>query len=102
MNIKTNNMEYIKVEGVELIWSSTNDRYIYIKKRGNEIIELNFVQGDDFELFKSQYCVNDEDLTNFYLATQRYLRGESELDRINQAIWAHFEYKQSIADSKYL
>ena len=102
MNIKTNNMEYIKIENVELIWNSTNDRYIYIKKRGNEIIELNFVQGDDFELFKSQYCVKDEDLTNFYLATQRYLRGESEIDRVNQAIWAHFDYKQSIVDSKYL
>ena len=102
MNIKTNNMEYTKVEGVELIWSPMNDRYIYIKKRGFAIVELNFVQGDDFELFKSQYCVNDEDLTNFYIATKGYLSGESELDRVNQAIWAHFDYKQSIVDSKYL
>ena len=70
-----------------------DDRFVYIEKEENEITGLNFMQGDEIEYFKDHYCEADQDLTIFYNAVSVYLGGESELDRINQAIWAYVEYR---------
>ena len=44
-----------------------NDRWIYIEfDNNNEIIGLNFMQDDDYELFQKEYCYNDEKLMRFY------------------------------------
>jgi len=89
------------VESSEIVWCSDDDRYILIIKENNEIIGLNYCQGDDFEFFKDNFNGLDKDLTNFYNATQIYLNGCSELDRINQAIWAHFEYRNLRDEREY-
>ena len=93
MNIKTNNMEYQIKQSTECVWSSEDDRYIMIMKEENEIIGLNFMQGDEFEYFVEHFMDIDHELTDFYNSVKLYLSGDSELDRVNQAIWAHFDYK---------
>ena len=93
MNLKTTNMSYTKVQSEEIVWSAGDDRYIMIRKEHDVIIGLNFMQGDEFELFVEHYMDIDHDLTKFYNAILPYLSGGSELDYINEAIWAYFAYK---------
>jgi len=50
------------------------------------------MQGDDLEYFKEGFMDIDHELTDFYNSIENYLSGKTELDRINQAIWAHFDY----------
>ena len=53
------------------------------------------MQGDDYELFNDAYQGIDEDLTNFFHATKNHLSGDTRIERINQAIWAWFDYKNN-------
>ena len=85
--------DYKVVKSREIVWCHADDRYILIVKDNDDVVGLNFMQGDELEVFMDQYSEVDDDLTKFYQATHPYLGGVSELDRINQAIWAHFEYK---------
>ena len=94
MNLKTNKMEDYKVaRSREIVWCHEDDRYILIIKEDDDIVGLNYMQGDELGVFMDEFSEVDADLTKFYQATHLYLGGISELDRINQAIWAHFEYK---------
>ena len=86
-------MEYKIVESSEIVWCSDDDRYILIIKENNEIVGLNYCQGDDFEFFKDNFNGIDEELTDFFKAIEPYLVHEDEVDRINAAIWANFEYR---------
>jgi hypothetical protein len=88
--------EYKIIESKEIVWCANDDRYLYIEKEDNEIVGLNFMQGDEIEYFKDHYCEVSKDLTIFYNAVSVYLGGESELDRINQAIWAYVDYRNSL------
>jgi hypothetical protein len=93
MNLKTTNMSYKIVQSEEIVWSDIDDRYILIIKEDNEIVGLNFMQGDELDLFKRDFDYIDHDLTDFYNSVKHCLSGNSQLDRVNQAIWAHFDYK---------
>ena len=44
------------------------------------------------ELFELDFSDTDNDLTKFYNCIENYLNGNSEIDRINQAIWAYHSY----------
>jgi len=94
-------MNYKIIESREIVWCNDDDRYILIIRSNNEIIGLNFMQGDELDVFKQDFSDIDYDLTEFYNSVQYYLSGESELDRINQAIWAHFDYKNRKHERKY-
>jgi hypothetical protein len=94
-------MDYKVVESSEIVWCPSDDRYILIIKEEDAIIGLSYMQGDELELFKEHYCYVDYDLTDFYNAVKDRLRGNSELDRINEAIWAHFEYRNLRDERKY-
>ena len=85
-------MSYKVVESREIVWCNDDDRYILIVKEDDEIVGLNYMQGDELDIFKEDFNYIDEELTDFYNAVKDYLRGNNELDRINAAIWAHFEY----------
>ena len=85
-------MSYKVIESREIVWCGDDDRYVLIVKENNEVVGLNYMQGDELELLKEQYNYVDEELTDFYNAVKDYLRGNNELDRINAAIWAYFEY----------
>lgn len=86
-------MSYKIIESREIVWCNDDDRYILIIRSNNEIIGLNFMQGDELEIFKREFSEINQDLTNYYKSIVLYLSGNSEYDRINQAMWAWFEYK---------
>ena len=77
----------------EIVWCECDDRHILIMKEHDEVIGLNFCQGDDLDCFINNYNEIDHDLTNFYNAICDGLNGVTEIDRINQAIWAWVIYK---------
>ena len=93
-------MKYKVVESKEIVWCEYDDRYVLIIKSNYEIIGLNFMQGDELEMFKEDFTYVDEKLTDFYNAVSPYLGGESELDRINQVIWAFHNYTV-LRDERY-
>ena len=81
------------ISSESVYWCQGDDRYIRVFKLGDVIIGINFMQGDEYELFNANYAGIDEDLTNFYKAVQPRLdERNSEIEDINAAIWAWFEY----------
>jgi hypothetical protein len=50
MNLKTNNMKYQIKQSKSSVWSPEDDRHILIMKEDNEIIGLNYCQGDEFRV----------------------------------------------------
>jgi len=84
--------EYKLISSSEIYFSHGDDRHILIMKEGEEIVGLNFMQGDELELFLELYSDIDHDLTDFYNGVKYYLGGITELDRVNQAIWAYHQY----------
>ena len=94
-------MSYKIIQSKEVVFSPDDDRHILIMKEHGEIIGLNYCQGDDLECFFDNFDEIDHDLTEFYLSVQYYLRGNSELAKINEAIWAHFDYKNRKHERKY-
>ena len=80
----------------EIYWCEGDDRHVLILKINNVVVGLNYCQGDDYHCFVENFSDADDDLTHFYNSVQMYLCGENEMDRINQAIWAHHEYKNGL------
>jgi hypothetical protein len=83
------------ISSESIYWCEGDDRYVRVFQVGDEITGLNFMQGDDYELFNDDYQGIDEDLTNFFHATKNHLSGDTIIERINQAIWAWFDYKNN-------
>lgn len=83
------------VSSESVYWCESDDRYVRVFKVGNVVTGINYMQGDDYEGFNADYADIDEDLTNFYNGVKDFLNGTTEIDRINQAIWAHFDYKNN-------
>lgn len=83
------------VSSESVYWCEGDDRYVRVFQLGDEITGINFMQGDEYELFNDEYQGIDEDLTNFYHATKDYLSGDTRIERVNQAIWAWFDYKNN-------
>ena len=83
------------VSSESIYWCEGDDGYIRVFQVGDGITGINFMQGDDYELFNDEYQGIDEVLTNFYDATKDYLSGDTRIERVNQAIWAWFEYKNN-------
>jgi hypothetical protein len=95
-------MNYRLVESREIVWCPSDDRYILVVKQDGKVIGLNYMQGDYIEEFKKQFSDVDEELTDFYNSVAPYLSGASEFDRINQAIWAYYEFKVAKYERKAL
>ena len=84
------------LEERKIVWCKGDDRMILIVKEDDKIIGLNYCQGEvGLEWFKVYYDDIDKDLTDFYNAVSDYLVGHTEINRVNQAIWAHFEYNNN-------
>jgi hypothetical protein len=54
-------MKYQIKQSTEFVWSPEDDRYIMIMKEDNEIIGLNYMQGDEFEDFVEHFTDIDHD-----------------------------------------
>lgn len=86
-------MNYQVIESSEIVWCPGDDRYILIIKEDDEIVGLNYMQGDELDIFKRDFMYVDEELTDFYNSIEPYLDARNdEVGKINAAIWAHFEY----------
>lgn len=85
----------------EIVWCHGDDRHVLIKRVDGEIDGLNYCQGDDLEYFLENFNEIDEDLTNFFKAIEPYLVHDDQIDRINAAIWAHFEYRNLRDEREY-
>jgi hypothetical protein len=94
-------MNYKVVESREIVWCDSDDRYILIIKENDKIVGLNFMQGDELEYFKSSFMYVDNDLTDYFNAVEPYLVHENQIDRINAAIWAYFEYRNLRDEREY-
>jgi hypothetical protein len=95
-------MDYKVVESREIVWCDSDDRYILIVKENDEIIGLNYMQGDELDVFKADFMYIDDDLTDFYHSIEPYLDTRNdEVGKINAAIWAHFEYTNLKFERKY-
>ena len=82
------------LEERRVVWDESNDRTILIIKNECEVIGLNYCQGEvGLEWFKVYYDDIDKDLTDFYNSVEVYISEEDEIKRINQVMWAHFEYR---------
>jgi len=81
----------MEVQSRKIVWCHADDRHILIVKYCDEIIGLDFMQGEEpqgLDIFSD----GDDDLTKFYNSIAPYLGGLTEVDRINQAIWSWVEY----------
>ena len=94
-------MDYKVVESTQIVWCPGDDRYVMITKQNDEVIGLSYMQGEELDDFKEYFSEIDTDLTDFYNAICDRLYGATELDRINQAIWAHFNYR-NLRDERWV
>ena len=84
-----------RINKVEHIWCSSDDRWVYIEYDTYlNVIGLNFMQGDEYDLFKRDYGHSDQGLTEFHeqmLETfpQAFSHGRfvNSLSFINKCMW---------------
>ncbi len=83
-----------EVTQVKHVWCESDDRWVYIEYNSiNKIIGLNFMQGDDYDDFKRQWCLNNASLFEFWeemLYTFPIERASvNTLEFINKVMWAY-------------
>ena len=86
----------MKITKVEHVWSENEDRWIYIEyNEHNKIIGLNFMQGDDYEEFKKDWCFRDENLNRLYNTLSQEFKETkialTKIEFINKCFWVHIE-----------
>ena len=92
-------MKNNKVIKVEHIWCEQDDRWIYLEyNEKNKICGMSFMQGDEYEVFKAEYAVNDRGLMEFYdTMLYTFPIEEKSVDRIsfiNKVMWAYVSADQ--------
>ncbi len=70
-------------------WSDDYDRRVLIVKVGNEIVGIDFMQGDAPVDFTGRN--DDPTILSVYNASRVYLSGNDDLECVNQAINIWFE-----------
>ena len=78
-------------------WSEKNDRWIYIAYNdSNNIIGLNFMQGNEYDLFKKDFCINDRRLNSLYkhiVYNYRFADDCSSEEILDKVIWTYLVVK---------
>ena len=86
-----------RLNAVEHIWHAESDRWIYIERYESGYLGLNFMQGDEYDYFKKNWCEMDRGTSEFYETMKTdliKLRVEmSELEFIDKVMWIYFEAK---------
>ena len=95
-----------RVDKVEHVWSEKEDRWIYIEyNTQRKIIGLNFMQGDDYDLFKEKWSYNDQGLTDFYHSMLYTFSIEqasvNTIEFINKCMWSFHMAVVSREDHPY-
>jgi hypothetical protein len=87
-------MKNNKVIKVEHRWCESEDRWIHLEyNETHKICGMNFMQGDEYDVFKSQYAENDKGLMEFY-ETMLYTfpienKSVNTIEFINKVMWAY-------------
>ncbi len=92
-------MEITKILKVEHIWCEEDDRWIYLEyNEQNKIWGMNFMQGDEYDVFKHEYTKNDPGLLEFYVTMlYTFPIEQKSVDRIafiNKVMWAYVSADQ--------
>ena len=87
-------MTDLLITRVEHHWSKENDRWIFIQyNKQNDIVGLNFMQGEEYDLFTKDWCKPDHALFEFYQYMLMTFEIESQsisrLDFINKVFWTY-------------
>jgi len=96
-------MTDLEITKIEHHWSKENDRWIFIQyNKNDQIVGLNFMQGEEYDLFTKDWCKPDHGLFEFYqymLMTYEVERQSiTKLDFINKAIWTYITAERIIED----
>ncbi len=80
---------------IKHIWNREDDRWMYIEyNKNNQIIGLNFMQGDDYDFFKHQFTKPDENLTAYFKEVKIQFSIEfaevSDYEFVNKCMWTYF------------
>ena len=84
----------MKTTKIEHIWCDKNDRWIYLEYNEQyKICGMNFMQGDEYDLFKDEWTENDKGLMEFY-ETMLYTfpiesKSVNTVEFINKVMWAY-------------
>lgn len=89
-----------RLMSVSHVWKSDSDRWIYIETYNTGMTGLSYMQGDEYELFKEQYCEVDKGLSNFYVDMIQELdmirENLTEVEFIDKVIWIYHMAEVSI------
>jgi len=89
-----------RLNAVEHTWCEESDRWIYIERYASGYLGLNFMQGDEYDYFKKNWCEIDKGMSEFYSTMKNdlmKLRVEmSEIEFIDKVMWIYFESKINI------
>ena len=89
----------MKTTKIEHIWCDKNDRWIYLEYNEQyKICGMNFMQGDEYDLFKDEWTENDKGLMEFY-ETMLYTfpiesKSVNTVEFINKVMWAYVSADQ--------
>jgi len=80
----------------EITWHDMDDRYIYIKiDYDGKMLGMNYMQGDEFDIFIKDYYKSDDNLTNFWNVVKQFVGGDTLYEQINNAIWLYVSLEDS-------
>ena len=87
-------MTDLAITKVEHVWSKENDRWIFIQyDSNNNIVGLNFMQGEEYDLFIKDWCKPDFALLEFYnymlMTFEEERRSSTKIDFINKCMWTY-------------
>jgi hypothetical protein len=89
-----------RLMSVSHVWVPNSDRWIYIETYNTGMTGLSYMQGDEYELFKEQYCEVDKGLSNFYVDMIQELdmirENLTEVEFIDKVIWIYHMAEVSI------
>ena len=93
-----------KLVSVSHVWKPDSDRWIYIETYNTGMTGLSYMQGDEYELFKEEYCEVDKGLSNFYVDMIQELdmirENLTEVEFIDKVIWIH--HMAEVSRTNYL
>ena len=96
-------MTDLAITKVEHVWSKENDRWIFIQyDSNNNIVGLNFMQGEEYDLFIKDWCKPDHALLEFYnymtMTFEIEYGSVNKLNFMNKVMWTYVTAERIIED----
>lgn len=87
------------VQSTQIYRCDSDDRVVIVFKEYSTITGINYAQDETLALdeFLSKWGKPDKDLTDFYHSVKNLSKGRglTEIELINEVIWAHFNYNNN-------